>query len=175
MSINKKLGLWAVLAFAGSALAGPYDGVYNSFKVYAVNPTTATTAIAAQSNFPLLVRLTTADSAHGRDVIKQSLNNGLDVRFTDSTGNTPLGFERVRWTGTTNPQDSADFWVRLPQINGTGLTTKIRIYYGKSGAADTSSSTTVFDTTTTSGPGFRAVWHMENTTGNDELDATANG
>ncbi len=173
MKLNMKLGLSIILVGAVSVFAGPYD-TWSSYKDIIVTPTTATTDIAAQTNFPLLVRFTSADVAHGSDILSGSLSSGgLDVVFTDSTGTTALSFERERWTVGN---DSADFWVLLPQINGTGATTKIRVYWGKGGAGDLSNSQTVFSTTNVdAGHGYRAVFHMNGaTSSSDELDATAN-
>ncbi|HAP00240.1 MAG TPA: hypothetical protein DCQ83_09380, partial [Fibrobacteres bacterium] len=175
MKINKQLGLLTCLLGALCPLlsfAGPYD-TWSNYKVITVAPTTATTPILAQTNFPLLVRLRADSNAVGKDVLQGSLTaGGLDVVFTDSTGTTALNFERERWTATN---DSAEFWVLLPQINGSDATTKIRVYWGKGGAGDLSNSRTVFDTSS-SVNSYRAVWHMNGASNtSDELDATANG
>ena len=167
----KKLALLAslLLTLAVSAFAGPYDLLWTNFKVLSVTPTTATTAIAAQNNFPLLVRFNNSNPANGSDILAGSLTTGgLDVRFTDSAGNA-LTFEIERWNAA---KDSAEFWVLLPQLKGSGATTKIRVYYGKTGEANLSNSRAVFDTAN----GFRAVWHMNGASStSDELDATYNG
>ncbi len=170
--MNKKLALLIFLLSTISTFAGPYD-TWSAYKVITVAPTTATTAIAAQANFPLLVRFTNAGVTSGVDVLSGSLTaGGLDIRFTDSTGNTTLSYERERWTAAN---DSAEFWVLLPQINGSGATTKIRVYWGKTGQTDVSNSQAVFDTTT-SVNAYRAVYHMNGASNtSDELDATANG
>jgi len=169
--IMKKLALLAAFLVTSvtSALAGPYDVLWSKFKIISVTPTTATTPVTAQNNFPLLVRLNSAGGvATGSDVLAGSLTaGGLDIRFADSAGNA-LSFEKERWSATN---DSAEFWVLVPQLKGSGATTKIRIYYGKSGETNASNSQAVFDTAN----GFRAVWHMNATSNTaDELDATAN-
>ncbi len=164
--MNKKLALLVTLMVGGltSAFAGPYD-TWSNYKTISANLTGITDS--AESNFPLLVRLTNASTSTGSDVLAGSLTSGgLDVVFTDSTGQVALNFERERFTAT-----NGEFWVKLPTLL-SNATTKIRIYWGKSGATDQSNSPGVWDTTST-GNAYRAVWHM-NGTGPTETDVTAN-
>ena len=118
---------------------------------------------ATVANFPLLVRLTAANT----DVFTQATANGADIRFTTSNGVTRLKHQRERWDAVNHV---AEFWVLVPSIAGYLLTTPIRMYWGKIGAADSSNGAAVFDTVN----GFRAVWHMNGGTGN-ETDATVDG
>ena len=166
------VALVSILSLAAIVMAGPYDGQYDAYKVITVTPTVTGGDLANQSNFPLLVRFKAKNASTGSDVLLGSKNGGLDIRFTTGDGSTPLAFERERWV----VDSAADFWVRIPTMNGTsgglGVTTQIRVYYGKTGGSDSSSSSAVFDTAA----GFRAVYHMNGASANaDENDATQNG
>jgi hypothetical protein len=167
----KKFALFlaALSTFVGSALAGPYDA-WASYKILTVN----TSALALGSNvsdFPLLVRLDNGSNASGANILSGSLTaGGLDVVFTDSTGNTALSFERERFSST-----AAEFWVRVPVVNSAatnGGLTKIRVYWGKSAATNLSSGAGVFDKTVGTGNGHQAVYHM---TGTDSNETNATG
>ena len=159
----KRLGI-AVLALAGLVCAGPYD-TWSNYRDVTVNTTAGGANVAtAQNNFPLLVRLTNASAATGANVLTGALTaGGLDVRFTDSTGQNAISFEIETWSSA-----SAAFWVKVPVVAGNA-TTKIRMYWGKAGQGSTSSGSAVFDTTN----GFVSVWHMNGTT--TETSATAYG
>ncbi|MBU4252358.1 MAG: DUF2341 domain-containing protein [Candidatus Omnitrophica bacterium] len=67
-----------------------------------------------------------------------------DVRFTASDGQTPLDYYLESRGGLNLPysDDSADFWVKVPQIPAEG--TKINVYYGNENAKDESSPEKVF-------------------------------
>ena len=114
-----------------------------------------------QVNFPVLVRL----NASQADVFSGSaVAGGGDIRF--GKGTTHLAYQRERWDAANN---LAEFWVLVPLVKG-GDTTQIQIYWNKSGVADSSSGTAVFN----SGNSFRAVWHMSESA-SPSLDATPNG
>ncbi len=156
----------AALLLASGAFAQENYSQWLAYNAITVNTATDTVnglptvaSAATVTNFPMLVRLTSANS----DVFAASAN-GADIRFTDTLGTTRYKHQLERWDATNKV---AEFWVLVPSLTG-GAVTNLRMYWGKSGAADSSSGKAVFDT----GNGFRGVWHM-NGTGN-ELDATVN-
>jgi hypothetical protein len=108
--------------------------------------------------FPLLVRLNTTNAAA---VLSEALANGADVRFADSAGNA-LAYEIEQWSST-----SAAIWVRVPRIAGNG-STKLRLYWGKAGAASASRDSAVFNASN----GYEAVFHLNENTGDTARDAS---
>jgi len=158
--------LCTTLLLAAVAFAQENYSQWAAYKTISVNTTNDTTHGAANvqgtvTNFPTLVRLTSANS----DVFTQGSAAAADIRFTDSLGTTRYKHQTERWDAVNQV---AEFWVLIPSIPGQAIT-KFRMYWGKSGVSDSSSGKSVFDT----GNGFRGVWHM-NGNGN-ELDATVNG
>ncbi|HAO99017.1 MAG TPA: hypothetical protein DCQ83_03115, partial [Fibrobacteres bacterium] len=115
----------------------------------------------ALTKFPLAVQLTASDS----DVFKQALPGGADIRFTDSAGTTRYKHQKESWDSAGR---TATFWVLLPTVTGNA-NNYLRIRWGKTGVADSSSGAAVFDTANR----FNGVWHMNAGTGN-ETDATIN-
>jgi hypothetical protein len=166
----KKIAFAAALtALAVSAMAQPYYGTWNRFRTLTLN-TSATGGGAnvqgAVANFPLLVRLTSASVATGANILAEALPNGADIRFTDSTGAIPLAYQIDSWSST-----SAAAWVKVPGVAANG-TTKVRIWWNRTGAADSSRAASVFDTAA----GFTGVWHLDQdvTGAAGVLDATGN-
>jgi hypothetical protein len=120
------------------------------------------------TNFPLLVRLTSANA----NVFAQSLASGYDVRFTTADGTTDLPFQRERYVQSSQV---AEFWVRVPSI--TTAPTQIRMYWGNPSATDVQSPATVFDTAA-GGGAFCSIWHLDetgNNTAGGYKDATVHG
>ncbi len=119
-------------------------------------------------NFPLLIRL---DSNNFN--FSEAKSDGTDIRFAKSDGS-HLSFELERWD---NSNELAEFWVLCDVIYGNNYTQYIKMYWGKSDAADSSDAQTVFATTN----GFVGVWHLDSTssvsngTRSPFLDVTSNG
>jgi hypothetical protein len=131
---------------------------WTSYREITVNTTSSGANVAGNvTNFPVLVRLTNADSAHGSNVLAGALAGGADIRFADSTGANPLAYQIERWTAS-----AAEIWVKVPTVVGNG-NTKIRMYWGKSGAADSSKGGRVFQAS----DGYVGVWHMGDASGID--------
>jgi photosystem II stability/assembly factor-like uncharacterized protein len=165
--MKKLFPLAVLLAAMATSFAGPYD-TWAKYRVISINTTSAGANIdSAQVNFPLLVRLDSVSAATGANVLTGSLTaGGLDVRFTDSTGQVALSFERERWSSS-----GAEFWVKVPVVAPLAIT-KIRMYWGMAGQPNASAPTAVFDTASK----FAGVWHMNGATDStNELDATQNG
>lgn len=60
-------------------------------------------------------------------------DDGYDIRFTDSDGETLLDYFRATWDNTT---EEAVFQVEVPQIDAGSTTDHIYVYYGNAGASD---------------------------------------
>jgi hypothetical protein len=114
------------------------------------------------SEFPLLVRLDSSNIAKGKTVLSEALAGGADVRFADSAGNA-IPFEIEQWSAA-----SAAIWVRVPVIRGNSGTNKVRLYWGKTGAASASRDSAVFNLSN----GYEAVFHLSENTGDTIRDAS---
>ncbi|MDD5742980.1 MAG: DUF2341 domain-containing protein, partial [Candidatus Peribacteraceae bacterium] len=136
------------------------------------------------SYFPLLVKFT-ADA----DIGDHALATGYDIRFTDSSGNELLPYERESWTGGAGADATGIFWVRVPTVSGSADTT-LYMYYGKPDAPDdwTVATSTITNCTEITNAqcvwkendtqSFAGVWHLGETgTGSagDYQDSTSNG
>ncbi len=156
-----------LLLSAHVAYAGPYD-TWAKYKTLTVNTTSATGAANISStltNYPLLVRLTTANAD---DILGEALASGADVRFTSSDGATAYSYQIEYWSAT-----EADIWVLVPSMTGNS-TPGLRVYWKKAGQSDASSASTVFATSNS----FVGVWHLNDassTSASNYKDATANG
>ena len=151
-----------VLAQALWAFAGENYAQWPRHLDIVVN-TSATGADLAESqrDFPLPIRL----NAGNFDFTKAA-PGGADVRFSKPDG-TRLPYEIERWDAL---RGVAEIWVLADQIKGGGNTV-LRMYYGKSNAADSSNGPAVFKTSA----GFQGVFHMGATAGDTIRDVTANG
>jgi hypothetical protein len=98
-------------------------------------------------HIPVLVRLN-----NGNFDFSKALPLGADIRFTDTTG-VHLPYEIEYWNGVA---DSSAIWVWIDSVKGNDSLYSFRMYYGKSGAADSSRSFAVFDTA----DGFMGAWHL---------------
>jgi hypothetical protein len=101
---------------------------------------------------PVLVRLT---PANGGDIVNFSVGRGADIRFTKTDGVTRLHHQIDRWDSATQV---ADVWVLMDTVKGNSTTQTFRVYWGRTGAADSSKGSAVFDTAN----GYAGVWHLGN-------------
>lgn len=85
------------------------------------------------TNFPVLVRLTSADTGF----FTHAQSNGQDVRFRAADETTELTFERERHD---DANDLAEYWVKVPTVSGS-TNTIIWLYYGSATAADAADTT----------------------------------
>jgi flagellar hook assembly protein FlgD len=122
--------------------------------------TSATGANVASTvtNFPVLVRLGTAEAA-----IIAAANGGNSIRFSKANDATALPYEIESWSPT-----AAAIWVKVDTVKGNNATQTIRMHWGNAAATSQSNGAAVFDTAN----GYRAVYHMSGTT--TESDATIN-
>jgi hypothetical protein len=140
--------------FVGLSQAAPYSA-WTKYREVTINTTAGGANVAGSvTNFPVLVRLSNASEGAGASVLSEALTGGADIRFTDSTGNTALGYEIESWSAT-----SAAIWVKVPVVAGNA-STKVRLYWNRSGAPTASSGASVFG-----GNNFIGVWHLGNATG----------
>jgi hypothetical protein len=151
--------LSAAISAGIAQTAGATDySAWSYYRTITITPTGLSNAVAG---FPLLVRLTSSDSA----VFSQSQSSGYDVRFTGSDGSSDLSFQRVAYNQTGR---AAEFWVLIPSV-AVG-TTALRMYWGNSGAGDVSNASAVFSTSNN----FQGVWHLQSAPGSNDTDVTAN-
>jgi len=113
----------------------------------------------ALKDFPVLVTLTAPDFDFSK-----AQSAGQDIRFLDSDGITSLSYEIESWDATAG---KAYIWVKVPQVDASSSTDGIYMYYGNPDATDAQSATNVW------GADFRAVWHMDETSGTVN-DSTGN-
>ena len=104
---------------------------------------------ASETNFPLLVRLTS-----GNFTFSQAQADGRDIRFATAAG-APLSYQIEQWDA---PNGTACVWVKIPIITGNARQ-EIKMYWGKSGVASDSNPSAVFN----SANGFASVIHMNET------------
>jgi PKD repeat protein len=146
-----------ILLFAAMVLAADDYSQWIYYRNIVINTLAAGVANGV-GKFPLLVRLTAADSL----IFKTAKDSGQDVRFSKSTG-THFPYQIERWD---KPNMAAEIWVLVDAIIGNNGTQFIKMYWGNSSAADSSKPTAVFNTSN----GYMAVYHVA---GNLN-DATAN-
>lgn len=117
------------------------------------------------TNFPTAVMFSssTVDFTHFKD-------NGEDVRFTSSDGETLIDFEQERFASTT---DGAIYWVEIPSVSSsTDATTTFFMYYGNAAASDGQNATGTWNSD------FKGVYHLKEDPTPDGAqikDSTSNG
>lgn len=122
------------------------------------------------ASFPVLIRLTNIHSDFWARVSSAiTTADTKDVHFRDSDAVTELYFEAEL---IDYANKLAYFWVKVPQVDAASSTDFIYVYYGLSGAIQSSynSPNNVYDTS------FRMVQHLEENTAdiNGIRDSTAN-
>jgi hypothetical protein len=144
-----------------------YNTNWSGHRTLAVNTTASGANVAGGvANFPILVRLSTADSA----VFAAAKVTGADIRFTKADNTTRLPHEIESWDSAGR---SAAIWVKLDTVLGNA-NTLLRMHWGNAAAADSSKGSSVFSAAN----GYLAVWHMNspiNNAGDTLFDATGNG
>jgi len=112
-------------------------------------------------NFPLLIRLTSLNFN-----FKQAKPKGEDIRFVRQD-NSVIPYEIEWWDTTTSV---ASIWVKVDTVYAHNNNQFITMLWGNSAAKTNSSSSAVFDTA----QGFQGVWHLGQSGGTTQVDATAN-
>ncbi len=149
-----------MVVFGSMAFGQLYTG-WSNFQDYTMNPS-ATGITTNQVNFPVLIRLTSANSAIFNSTNFPNTPN--DLRFAKG-GNLNVGYayQVERWDATDN---LAEIWVLVDTVFSASTSQGIRMYWGNAGVAAASSGSAVFSPSN----GFAAVWHLQ-----DLTDATGNG
>jgi hypothetical protein len=105
------------------------------------------------ANFPLLVKFENDSylSAGTCGWIKNS--DGWDIIFTDDSGTPTVQYDHEieMFVGAAGTLFA---WVRIPSLSATAYT-DLRMWYGNSGATDTSNPTGVWDCN------YKGVWHLK--------------
>ncbi len=161
---RKLMAAFVLAGIAAVAQAQEDLSQWSHYRTVTVNTTAGgggANVAGSVTNFPLLVRLTSASAANGADVLAGALPGGADLRFTSADGSVRLAYEIERWSAS-----AAEIWVRVPSVAGNS-NTSLRMYWGKTGVADSSNSAAVFDTAS----GFKGVWHLGESAGPSK-DAT---
>ncbi|MBN1576712.1 MAG: DUF2341 domain-containing protein, partial [Chitinispirillaceae bacterium] len=143
---------------------------WNYSKMLSLN-TTATGANVSGNvlDFPVLLRLNPGNF----DYFSQTLDDGADIRFAKIDG-THLDYTIERWVDNASDIDTAEIWIKIDTVYGNSAAQAFVMYWGKAGAADSSSSAAVFDTAN----GFVGVWHLDEDPsggGGAMKDVTTNG
>ncbi len=141
-----------LLFCAGLSLAQATEDYtqWRAYKTITVNTTTSGANIATnQLGFPILIRLTAADTA----IFNHTLPGGADLRITKSNGMNRLKHQTERWDAVNK---IAEIWVLMDTVYGNSNLQSLRIYWGKALAADSSNGASVF----TSRNGFKGAWHL---------------
>ena len=148
----------------GGSVTDDYTKWHYSTNVYINTKEGGANINTDQSNFPLLVRLTSANFN-----FNQAQSGGQDIRFAKSTG-VHFPYQIERWD---NVNDVAEIWVLVDVIKGYNDAQYIEMFWGNSNSADSSNSSKVFATTNN----FAGVWHLkEDPSGGSNAikDATGN-
>ena len=154
----KKSFLLAIVATTACLLqATPFDASGFSKSIVITVPQTSIAQGVSLTDFPVLVRLSTAIDGFSYSDFQQQ--GGADLAFLDSRGNV-LAHEIDTW----NTAGESLVWVKVPTF---ARSTRIYMVYGNS-----SYSSSVAATDTWSG--FTGVWHMGEASGT-VADATGHG
>lgn len=130
--------------------AEDYSGWVHSKKIVINTSPDGANVTTNLRHFPLLVRLEKPAFPFA-----EASGTGKDLRFAKSNG-MPLSYQIEHWDST---KGQAAIWVSVDTIYGNQKTQAISMYWGKSGALDSSNGKAVFDTAN----GFVAAWHFGET------------
>ena len=136
------------------------DHAWNFSRNLYINTTLSGAAVSgAVTNFPLLIRLNSANFPFG-----QAKSDGGDLRFTKSNG-AQLSYEIERWDPVAQ---QAEIWVKVDTVYGNDSTHYFTMLWGDSSSTGSSNSAAVFDTAA----GFIGVWHLGGSGNANAGDAT---
>jgi hypothetical protein len=144
----------------GTALAQENYAQWAASQTITLNTSATGANVSADvTRFPLAVRLTATNFPFAA-----AKGNGADIRFTKADGVTRLKHQIERWDSAGK---NALVWVLADTVKGNSTAQTLKLYWGKSDAADSSRGSAVFETSN----GFAGVWHLSN---NNFSDATSN-
>jgi hypothetical protein len=116
---------------------------------------------AGLTNFPVVLKIT-SDSDIGSAIDA----NGYNFRITTADGQTILPYERKNFS-LTGGRASCQLYFKAPILSGS-TDTSFKVYYRDKTSIDGSDPTNVWDAD------FKAVYHLEESSGSTVLDSTAN-
>ena len=120
------------MVLPGAVLAVDDYSQWTYSKNIYLNTTSSGANVATnQMGFPALVRLTSATFN-----FLQAQDSGQDIRFSKSNG-THLAYQVERWDRSNQ---LAEIWVRADTVYGNNGSQYFTMYWGNSGAADSSNS-----------------------------------
>jgi hypothetical protein len=153
----KKLLLTALLLVGMTSMVFSQENYSSWSNVRNIVLNTKTTGAGSTTdlaNFPVLIRLTAADSL----VFTKSQKNGQDIRFSKYNGvHFPYQIEQWDSAGRT-----AAIWVRVDTVKAADSTQAaylngyLKMYTGNAAAADSSKGASVFNITNN----YTGVWHL---------------
>jgi hypothetical protein len=112
-------------------------------------------------DFPLLLRLTSAEFD-----FSSAKKKGEDLRIVKQN-NVLVPFEIEQWDSANG---IAAIWIKVDTLCGSSPEKEMRLYWGNKKGSTFSSAIAVFDTAS----GFRNVWHLGESGGKVQTDATVN-
>jgi hypothetical protein len=160
IAVMSAVGVQLALFVSGTQLYADNYFTWSYYRNIVLNTKSSGANVSSLvQNFPVLIRLTTADSM----VFKNSQSNGADIRFANYRG-AHLPYQIERWDNTDR---KAELWVLVDSVKGSDSVNStaypngyLQMYWGNSNAADSENAASVFSTSN----GFAAVWHLQDTT-----------
>lgn len=149
----KILGAGIVAAVGGAPAQEDYSTWTYSRNITVNTKSSGANLTSPLTRFPLLVRFT---HENGGDVVYYSKGRGADLRFTKANGVTRLHHQIDSWDSAAH---TATVWVLMDSVKPNDSAVSIRLFWNKSGAADSGKGGGVFDTA----DGYAGVWHLGNT------------
>ena len=161
--MKNKLGMAAggILCLCAMVFGQENYAQWHAYRTVMLSNTNSITG-GTVTNFPVLVRL----SSSNFDFSKASAT-GSDIRFAKVNGTTHLPYQIERWDTASH---TAAVWVLVDTITSATTGATVRMYYGKSGSADSSRGDLVFSTTNN----YQGVFHLGEAAGDTARDATGN-
>ena len=141
-----------VSTILASSVSGQLYTGWTSYQDYGLN-TVATGISTNQVNFPVLLRLTSANAA-----VFSNPTSPANLRFAKG-GNLNVGYpyQVQRWDAT---DELAEIWILVDTVFSGSTSQSLRMYWGNAGATAASSGPAVFSAVN----GFVAVWHLSDLT-----------
>ena len=153
----KKLFLSAILLVSFVSMGFSQENYSTWANVRNIVLNTKTTGAGSTTdlvNFPVLIRLTAADSL----VFKKSQKNGQDIRFSKYNG-VHFSYQIEQWDSAGR---AAAIWVRVDTVKAADSTQTaypngyLKMYTGNAAAADSSNGASIFNLTNN----YTGVWHL---------------
>jgi hypothetical protein len=138
------------------SITGWYDCGWDYRKPITIDSSKVT---ANLTSFPVLIDLT-----KDADLAAKARNDGFDLLFTSSDGETKLSHEIESFDGASGALTA---WVKVPSVSSSADTV-IYLYYGNLSASDQQNVANVWSNN------FSEVWHLDETSG-VHTDSTSNG